>query len=67
MVTFGSDNDVVVPWFKTVSTRELQCAVFASLFPTTMSEFVDYYALLGIPKTASSDEVRQAYKRESLR
>jgi len=31
------------------------------------SEFPDYYALLGIQSSASQDEVRQAYKRESLR
>jgi len=27
----------------------------------------DYYALLSIPQTATQDEIRQAYKRESLR
>ncbi|KAF8642239.1 hypothetical protein AX16_009514 [Volvariella volvacea WC 439] len=32
-----------------------------------MSSFPDYYQLLNIPRTASQDEVRQAYKRESLK
>lgn len=34
---------------------------------TTMSQFPDYYKLLNIPRTATQDEVRQAYKKESLR
>ena len=34
---------------------------------TNQSEFPDYYKLLIIPKTASQDEIRQAYKRESLK
>lgn len=29
--------------------------------------FPEYYVLLGIPQHATTDEVRQAYKRESLR
>jgi len=32
-----------------------------------MSGFPDYYALLSIPHTATQDEIRQAYKRESLK
>ncbi|KIK06856.1 hypothetical protein K443DRAFT_129441 [Laccaria amethystina LaAM-08-1] len=32
-----------------------------------MSQFPDYYKLLNIPRTATQDEVRQAYKKESLR
>lgn len=32
-----------------------------------MSQFPDYYKLLNIPKTATSDDIRQAYKRESLK
>ncbi|KAG1755143.1 DnaJ domain-containing protein [Suillus paluster] len=32
-----------------------------------MSSFPDYYALLNVPKTATAEEIRQAYKRESLR
>ncbi|KAE9410955.1 DnaJ-domain-containing protein [Gymnopus androsaceus JB14] len=32
-----------------------------------MSQFPDYYAILNIPKNATQDEVRQAYKKESLR
>lgn len=32
-----------------------------------MSDFPDYYAILGITKTATTEEIRTAYKRESLR
>jgi curved DNA-binding protein CbpA len=32
-----------------------------------MSAFPDYYALLNIPKTATYDEIRTAYKKESLK
>ncbi|KAH7915405.1 DnaJ-domain-containing protein [Hygrophoropsis aurantiaca] len=32
-----------------------------------MSNFPDYYSLLGVAKTASLEEIRQAYKKESLR
>jgi len=32
-----------------------------------MSTFPDYYAILNVPKTATTDEIRQAYKKESLR
>lgn len=32
-----------------------------------MSSFPDYYALLGVTPSASQDQVRQAYKKESLR
>ncbi|KAG2129904.1 DnaJ domain-containing protein [Suillus clintonianus] len=32
-----------------------------------MSSFPDYYALLNVPKTATTEVIRQAYKRESLR
>ncbi|KAK1229799.1 hypothetical protein PQX77_007124 [Marasmius sp. AFHP31] len=32
-----------------------------------MSQFPDYYKLLGISKNATQDEIRQAYKKESLR
>ncbi|KAF8641155.1 hypothetical protein AX17_000790 [Amanita inopinata Kibby_2008] len=33
----------------------------------TMSAFPDYYKLLNVSITASQDEIRQAYKRESLK
>lgn len=36
-------------------------------FCTTMSQFPDYYKLLGIPQTATQEEIRQAYRKESLK
>lgn len=36
-------------------------------FARVMSQFPDYYAILSIPKTATAEEIRSAYKRESLR
>ncbi|EIM92637.1 DnaJ-domain-containing protein [Stereum hirsutum FP-91666 SS1] len=32
-----------------------------------MSSFPDYYSILNIPKSASADDVRQAYRKESLK
>ncbi|KAF8446098.1 DnaJ domain-containing protein [Boletus edulis BED1] len=32
-----------------------------------MSAFPDYYSILGIQKSASSEEIKQAYRKESLR
>ncbi|KAL4268157.1 J domain-containing protein [Pleurotus pulmonarius] len=32
-----------------------------------MSQFPDYYKLLNVTKSATQDEIRQAYKKESLR
>ncbi len=32
-----------------------------------MSQFPDYYKLLNISSSATQDEIRQAYKKESLR
>lgn len=32
-----------------------------------MSQFPDYYKLLNISRTATQDEVRQSYRKESLK
>jgi preprotein translocase subunit Sec63 len=32
-----------------------------------MASFPDYYDILKVPKDASSDDIRQAYRRESLK
>ncbi|KAF9096960.1 hypothetical protein BGX27_001057 [Mortierella sp. AM989] len=32
-----------------------------------MSDFPDYYELLKVPETATTEEIREAYKREALR
>lgn len=34
---------------------------------STSSKFPEYYVLLGVERTASTEEIRSAYKRESLR
>jgi DnaJ-class molecular chaperone len=32
-----------------------------------MSQFPDYYKLLDIPQTATQEEIRHAYRKESLK
>jgi curved DNA-binding protein CbpA len=32
-----------------------------------MASFPDYYDILNVPKNASSEDIRQAYRRESLK
>ena len=32
-----------------------------------MTSFPDYYRILNIQKSATADEIRQAYKKESLK
>jgi len=32
-----------------------------------MTDFPDYYRILDIPGTATQEEIRQAYKKESLK
>lgn len=47
---------------------EQACCKLRSLPCTpTMSAFPDYYSILGVQKAASSEEVRQAYRKESLK
>ena len=36
-------------------------------YTTPMSDFPDYYAILSVPRTATTEEIRSAYKKESLR
>jgi len=36
-------------------------------FAKAMSDFPDYYAILGVHRTATTEEVRTAYKKQSLR
>lgn len=52
------------------SAHHLLATPLPSLSPSfarDMSEFPDYYAILSIPRTATAEDVRSAYKRESLR
>lgn len=53
-----------------VVTSHTYCVVLdptTSRTLTTMSQFPDYYKLLNISKSATQEEVRQAYRKESLR
>ena len=73
--------ETAVPMIRSTCRQLLVCTVrhsgrtrsyptFLLPLPSTilpMSSFPDYYALLNVPKTATAEEIRQAYKRESLR
>ena len=58
-------------WNELVEDKDVIGAVSATLTLSSpckaMSDFPDYYAILGIPRTATAEEIRSAYKRESLR
>ena len=57
-------------WNNVVEGEDVTGAVPAALpHPpcNSMSDFPDYYAILGVPRTATTEEIRAAYKRESLR
>ena len=45
--------------------RVIGCA--APRVALTMSTFPDYYKLLNVPQNASIDDIRTAYKKESLK
>jgi preprotein translocase subunit Sec63 len=49
-----------------VRVIEVTSQIYLSMTANS-SEFPDYYKLLNVPKTASQDDIRQAYKRESLK
>ena len=51
------------PWPRGVAP----CSTTPIFFPTTMTSFPDYYRILNIQKSATADEIRQAYKKESLK
>jgi hypothetical protein len=55
-----------VEWcWATTSSAQLPPPSLISL--QAMSSFPDYYAILSIPRTATTEEIRTAYKKESLR
>jgi hypothetical protein len=40
--------------------------VFAAFLPPTSAEDRDFYDVLGVPRTASDEDIRKAYKKKSL-